>query len=50
MGLSMGAGATVVLGSAGSSGCPIVNLLLVFVQEFMGLARLWVGVDSLPSV
>jgi hypothetical protein len=50
MGLAMSAGATVVLGSAGSSVCPIVNLLLVFEQELVGLAGLWAGVDSLPSV
>ncbi len=50
MGLAMGAGAAVVLGNAGSGGSPIVNFLLVYSQELMGLARLWAGVDSLPLV
>ncbi len=50
MGLAMGAGAIVILGNAGSGGCPIVSRLLVFAQELVGLVGLWAGVDSLPSV
>ncbi len=50
MGLAMGAGAVVVVGNVGSGGSPIVNFLLVFSQELMGLAGLWAGVDSLPLV
>ncbi len=50
MGLAMGAGADVVVGNAGSSGCPVVNLLLVLSQELMGLVGLWAAVDSLPLV
>ena len=48
--LAIGAGADVVVGNTGSGGCPIVDFLLVFSHELMGLAGLWAGVDSLSLI
>ncbi len=48
--LAIDAGADVIVGNTGSRGCPIVDFLLVFSQELMGLAGLWTGLDSLSLI